>query len=137
MLRFLILFFLANVVSLFGNSTDERYLSGSGSDDTQLWDFCCTAGRNSGVWTKIPVPSCWEPQGFGAYDYGVELRPSKRMPLMPPAPSEQGLYRREFTVPAEWRGRVVRLVFDGVLTDAEVKLNGQSVGLIHQGVLPV
>lgn len=131
--RFHLLFFLTTLVSLFGTSTDELYLSGRGSDDAQPWDFYCTAGRNSGVWTKIPVPSCWETRGFGAYDYGVELRPSKRMPLMPPAPAEQGLYRREFTVPAEWRGRTVRLVFEGVLTDTEVKLNGQSAGPVHQG----
>lgn len=131
--RFHFLFFFTTVVSLFGSATEQQYLSGRGSDDAQLWDFYCTAGRNSGVWTKILVPSCWETQGFGAYDYGVELRPSKRMPLMPPAPAEQGLYRREFTVPAEWRGRVVRLVFDGVLTDTEVKLNGRLVGPVHQG----
>ena len=132
-LRPLFILLLAAVAPLFGSSTENLFLSGRGSDDAQPWDFYCTAGRNSGVWTKIPVPSCWEPQGFGAYDYGVELRPSKRMPLMPPAPAEQGLYRREFTVPAEWRGRVVRLVFEGVLTDTEVKLNGQSVGPVHQG----
>jgi len=131
--RFHLLFFLTTLVSLFGTSTDELYLSGRGSDDAQPWDFYCTAGRNSGVWTTIPVPSCWETRGFGAYDYGVELRPSKRMPLMPTAPAEQGLYRREFTVPAEWRGRSVRLVFEGVLTDTEVKLNGQSAGPVHQG----
>ncbi len=113
--------------------TENFYLSGRGSDDAQPWDFYCTAGRNSGFWTKIAVPSCWEQQGFGAYDYGVEFKPSKRMPVMLPAPDEQGHYRREFTVPAGWRGRVVRLVFEGVMTDTDVKVNGQSAGPVHQG----
>lgn len=113
--------------------TETIYLSGRGSDDAQPWDFYCTGGRNSGFWTKIAVPSCWEQQGFGSYEYGVEFKPSNRLPQQPKQPDEQGLYRREFTVPAAWRGRVVRLVFDGVMTDAEVKINGQSAGPIHQG----
>ena len=39
--------------------TRKVYLSGTGSDDTVLWDFYCTAGRGSGRWAKIPVPSNW------------------------------------------------------------------------------
>lgn len=114
--------------------TETLYLSGRGSDDAVAWDFYCTAGRNSGFWTKIAVPSCWEQQGFGTYDYGVEFKPAKSNPVpQPKQPDEQGLYRREFTVPAVWRGRVVRLVFEGVMTDTEVKINGQPAGPIHQG----
>lgn len=113
--------------------TESLYLSGRGSDDTVEWDFFCTGGRNSGVWTKIDVPSCWEQEGFGAYEYGVESRGSTRMPVRPPPPAEQGLYRREFTVPSDWRGRVVRLVFEGVMTDTEAKVNGQVAGPVHQG----
>ncbi|HOQ57621.1 MAG TPA: hypothetical protein PLI37_00965, partial [Bacteroidales bacterium] len=40
--------------------TAEIYLSGHGPDDAVEWDFMCTGGRNSGSWTKIKVPSCWE-----------------------------------------------------------------------------
>ena len=108
-------------------------LSGQGKDDAVPWDFFCTGGRNSGVWTKIPVPSCWELQGFGTYDYGVWHRSDAGSPKPPPLPDEQGRYRREFTPPAEWQGRVVRLVFEGVLTDTEVRVNGQPAGPVHQG----
>ena len=114
-------------------TTESIHLSGRGADDAVPWDFYCTAGRNSGVWTTIPVPSCWEQEGFGAYEYGVESRGSTRMPVRPPPPAERGLYRREFTVPAEWRDRVVRIVFEGVMTDAEVKINGRPAGPVHQG----
>jgi len=113
--------------------TETVYLSGRGSDDAQPWDFFCTAGRSSGYWTKIAVPSCWEQQGFGTYDYGVEFKPNDRIPVPLPPPEEKGLYRREFTVPAAWRGRVVRIVFDGVLTDTDLKINGASAGPSHQG----
>lgn len=124
---------LATATAAVAAETESLYLSGHGSDDAQPWDFYCTAGRSSGFWTKIPVPSCWEQQGFGTYDYGVELRPHKSMPVQPPAPAEQGLYRRDFTVPAAWRGRVVRIVFEGVLTDTEVKINGRPAGPVHEG----
>ena len=45
------LFFLTS----FAQETESLYLSGSGSDQTVLWDFLCTEGRKSGEWTKIPV----------------------------------------------------------------------------------
>lgn len=128
-----LLFFLITILRVSAVQTEIVYLSGKGSDDAQTWEFFCTAGRNSGVWTTIPVPSCWEVQGFGTYDYGVEFLPSARLPKRPPPPEEQGLYRREFTVPTEWRGQAVRIVFDGVLTDTEVKINGRLAGAVHQG----
>lgn len=124
---------LAAVLRVPAAETETLYLSGRGSDDAQPWDFFCTGGRNSGFWTKINVPSCWELQGFGTYEYGVLVRPSTNQPVRPPLPDEQGIYRREFSVPAAWRGRVVRIVFEGVMTDTEVKVNGRSAGPVHQG----
>ena len=55
--------------------TEGLYLSGTGADNTVAWDFFCTGGRNSGFWTAIPVPSCWELQGFGTYNYGHDANP--------------------------------------------------------------
>ena len=51
----------------------RQYLSGRGCDDMVQWDFMCTGGNNSGKWTKIGVPSCWERQGFGTYQYGMKF----------------------------------------------------------------
>lgn len=103
------------------DETQRQYLSGQGKDDTVTWDFFCTAGRLSGVWTNLAVPSCWELQGFGTYGYATD------------PDAEQGKYRTTFTVPADWSGRVVRLVFEGAMTDTETWLNGQSVGSRHCG----
>src|SRR2546427_7500053 len=108
--------------------TQVRYLSGTGKDDAVLWDFFCTGGRKQGVWTKIPVPSCWEQQGFGSYNYGRD-----RIGDTSSLANEQGEYRLQFVVPLDWKGKIVRLVFDGVMTDTEVWVNGQSAGPIHQG----
>ena len=80
---------------------------------------------NANKWTTIAVPSCWELQGFGKYDYGF-AKDSVRG-------KEKGLYKHNFNVPATWKGKVINIVFEGVMTDAEVKVNGKSAGDIHQG----
>ncbi len=130
------LLMLALAVPTFAAAAPETqivYLSGHGKDDAQPWDFYCTGGRNSGRWTKIPVPSCWEEEGFGTYEYGLEHRPSKKDPSRDRMVADQGIYRLTFAAPAAWRSGRVRLVFDGVMTDAEVKVNGRSAGPVHQG----
>ena len=38
-----------------------------------------------------------------------------------------GLYRKTFSVPAEWEGRLVKINFDGVQNGAEIWLNGEPV----------
>lgn len=102
-----------------------RYLSGTDKDHTVSWDFYCTKGRNSGKWTTIPVPSCWELQGFGSYNYGTD-KPSTQS-------DEAGLYRYRFKADKEWRNKQVNIVFEGSMTDTKVKINGKLAGKIHQG----
>lgn len=98
-----------------------QYLSGLDKDRTVSWEFRVSAGRNSGFWTNIPVPACWDTKGFGSFEYGND------------STSEFGEYRHRFTVPDRWANQRAFLVFEGVMTDAEVKLNGQAPGAIHQG----
>ena len=50
--------------------TQRIYLSGTDAEHTRTWDFYCSGGQNSGKWSKIEVPSCWELQGYGEYTYG-------------------------------------------------------------------
>lgn len=115
----------------FAQTTTERvYLSGTGSDNTVSWDFYCTGGRNSGEWTTIEVPSCWEQQGFGNYTYGVNFYGKKTHPGIS---TEHGLYKHTFHAPAEWQGKTIILIFEGVMTDARVAINGKKAGDVHQG----
>ncbi|UKT65418.1 glycoside hydrolase family 2 protein [Pedobacter mucosus] len=109
--------------------TEKLFLSGTGNDNTVNWDFFCTGGANSGKWTTIPVPSNWELQGFGKYDYGFAKDSAKG--------KEQGLYKYNFKVPAGWKGKLINIVFEGSMTDTEVKINGKSVGETHQGAFYV
>ena len=110
--------------------TERQYLSGHGCDDMVEWDFFCTDGRNSGRWTKIGVPSCWELQGFGTYQYGISFY-GKAFPEG--IAGEKGMYKYEFEVPEEFRGKQVNLVFEASMTDTEVKVNGRKAGSKHQG----
>ncbi len=121
-LRILVIFLS---VSVYGQETEVRYLSGTGADHRVEWEFHCDKGRNSGRWTTIPVPSCWEQEGFGSYNYGHDDFGTRL--------NEQGRYRHRFTVPEAWRDREIRLVFEGVMTDALVTVNGISAGPVHQG----
>ncbi|MBC7720923.1 MAG: glycoside hydrolase family 2, partial [Pedobacter sp.] len=110
------------VVGLNAQQTIVQYLSGKDKDHTVNWDFYCTKGRNSGKWTTIPVPSNWEMQGFGNYAYYKDNNDP-----------EQGLYKHQFKVPSTKKGKKIVIVFEAAMTDAEVKINGQSAGPIHQG----
>jgi Glycosyl hydrolases family 2, TIM barrel domain/Glycosyl hydrolases family 2, sugar binding domain/Glycosyl hydrolases family 2 len=123
----IILFFHLSLLTfdLLGQQTEKVYLSGTGSDKTVNWEFMCTGGMNANKWTTIQVPSCWELQGFGKYDYGF-AKDSVRG-------KEKGLYKYSFNAPAAWKGKAINIVFEGVMTDAEVKINGVSAGEIHQG----
>ncbi len=120
-----ILFGMLITFNAVAQQTEKVYLSGKGSSDTKKWEFYCTAGMNANKWTSIAVPSCWELQGFGKYDYGF-AKDSIRG-------KEKGLYKYSFNVPVTWKDKKVKIVFEGVMTDAEVKINGRSAGEIHQG----
>jgi hypothetical protein len=108
-----------------GQETQILYLSGTGKDNTVDWQFYCTAGRNSGKWSSIPVPSNWELQGFGTYNYGHD-KDSLRG-------KETGIYRHQFKVPSVWKGKTVNIVFEGSMTDTQVMINGKSAGPVHRG----
>ncbi|HYP15620.1 MAG TPA: glycoside hydrolase family 2 TIM barrel-domain containing protein [Opitutus sp.] len=109
-----------------GPVTEVQYLSGTGSDATVDWEFKVSGGRRSGEWTKIPVPANWEMVGFGTYRYYCDWQEE-------PAPDHTGWYRHRFNVPANWAGRKVEIVVGAAMTDAEVKINGQLAGPVHQG----
>lgn len=121
---FILLFFCAFSFVSVAQKTEIQYLSGTDKDHTVMWDFFCTKGSNSGKWATIQVPSHWEFQGFGAYNYGQNEKVFN---------DEKGLYKYQFTVPKNWNKKKIFLVFEGSMTDTEVKVNGKSAGAIHQG----
>ena len=123
---FLLLLFMSAFVS--AADTELLYLSGPGLGNEKEWKFYCTEGNKSKKWSKIKVPSQWELQGFGEYTYGRWYKAGLKNPSM-----EEGFYEYSFNLPRNWKDKVVEIVFEGVMTDAEVKINGQSAGEMHQG----
>jgi beta-galactosidase/beta-glucuronidase len=116
--------------TVYAQQKQIQYLSGTDSKHTVQWEFFCTAGRNSGEWKKIEVPSCWEQQGFGNYNYGRDYKTNGKNSRFY---DEKGMYKYSFKVPAGWKGKNINIVFDGSMTDTEVKINGRSAGSVHQG----
>jgi len=123
--------FILMVTGLFAQNkaikTEIQYLSGIDKDHRVNWDFKIDKGRKSGPWTTIPVPSNWELEGFGVYNYGHEWR------KLLPESDATGLYRHRFAVPAAWKNKTIELVFEGSMTDTKVKVNGKEAGAVHQG----
>ena len=69
------------------------------------------------AWGNIDVPAHWVMQGYQAE-------------------KGQGGYRRRVQLPADWRGRRIRIAFDGVYSGAEVWWNGRRVGSHMGGATP-
>jgi len=114
-------------------STEILPLSGMGEagEAPVYWDFRLDAGRGSGAWTRIVVPSNWEQQGFGSYYYGTQGR--GKPDDDPVIPKETGTYKRSFEIPATWRNREIHVVFEAAMTDTSVVVNGKTAGATHQG----
>lgn len=72
--------------------------------------------REDNSWHDINVPGNWEMEGYSPATYD---QPDNAI----------GLYRLVFEVPADWKGRIVKINFDGVQNGAEVFLNGQPVNV--------
>jgi len=121
---------MATAAAVAQTTKEIQYLSGTDVKNTKTWDFWATGGRKSGFWTSIQVPSHWEQQGFGGYNYGRDyVTYGKNFRFE----DEKGLYKHQFDVPANWQGKDIYIVFEGSMTDTEVKINGKSAGPIHQG----
>lgn len=80
------------------------------------WQF--TTNAEATIWDPIQVPGNWDT--LPAYSTYVG----------------KGWYRRDFTPPAAWQGKQVRLKFDAVYHDAIVWLNGQELGRHSGGYTP-
>ncbi|HZC24025.1 MAG TPA: hypothetical protein VE866_11850, partial [Candidatus Binatia bacterium] len=72
---------------------------------------------SDGDWKQIKVPAHWTMEGFNSQS-GI------------------GGYRKQLQIPASFRGRRIKLLFDGVYSGAEVWLNGTRVGSHEGGFAP-
>ena len=77
-------------------------------------------------WDSIPVPSCWQLQGYEAPNYSNINYPYPCDPPYVPDDDPCGVYEREFSLAQKW-GKVY-FVFEGVSSCAYLYINGRYVG---------
>ncbi len=77
-------------------------------------------------WDTIPVPSCWQLEGYENPNYSNINYPYPCDPPYVPEDNPCGVYEREFTLQKKW-GQVY-FVFEGVSSCAYLYVNGQYVG---------
>ncbi|NLM66633.1 MAG: hypothetical protein GX180_05590, partial [Enterococcus sp.] len=74
----------------------------------------------------IPVPSCWQLEGYDQMHYTDVLYPFPINPPFVPTENPTGVYYRTFDY--QVNDRVPRLLFEGVSSYFECYLNGKFVG---------
>lgn len=86
---------------------------------------------------SIPVPSCWQMEGYGIPNYTNVRYPIPYDPPFVPDENPTGVYRRAFTLPEGWlgSGRTI-LRFDGVDGEMRVWLNGVMIGMSKTAHMP-
>ena len=82
-------------------------------------------------WDSIRVPGNWELQGWGIPIYTnipYDFCPENPQPPQLPDAIPSAIYKRSFTVPAQWKGRDVFLNLCGSKSGTYVYVNGQEIG---------
>ncbi|MFY7899644.1 MAG: glycoside hydrolase family 2 TIM barrel-domain containing protein [Chitinophagaceae bacterium] len=84
---------------------------------------------NHSSWSNLTVPSNWELQGFGLPIYTNIIYPFPKNPPFVGDDNPVGTYRKEFTVPAEWKGKQIILHFGSITGCAFIYVNGKKLGV--------
>ncbi len=90
-------------------------------------DFPSASFQGDGF-TTIPVPSCWQTQGYDHHQYTNIRYPFPFDPPHVPAENPCGAYFTDFELTEEEAGRKRYLYFEGVDNNFYVWVNGQFVG---------
>ena len=127
--------FYENLAARWANRMPPRsYYIPAGAAEYRLlngtWDFKYfengDAATEPTVWDTIPVPSCWQMQGYGSPNYTNVCYPFPFDPPYVPQINPCGWYRRTFTVTDASMHHY--LVLEGISSCARVLVNGAEVG---------
>lgn len=96
---------------------------------TDFWKV----GFNDKGWSNMPVPGVWALNEFGDPQYvnvGYPWREQfkNNPPQVPTVNNNVGSYRREVTVPADWKGKEILAHFGSVTSNMYLWVNGKYVG---------
>ena len=88
---------------------------------------------NDKSWNDLPVPGIWEVNGYGDpmytnINYPWSNQFKNNPPFVPEEKNHVGSYRKEFFIPADWKGKDVIAYFGSVTSNIYLWINGQFVG---------
>lgn len=88
---------------------------------------------NDRSWTTMPVPGCWELNGYGDpqyvnIGYGWRNDFSSNPPEVPTAKNHVGSYRRTVRIPADWKGDKIIAHLGSCTSNVYLWVNGKFVG---------
>ena len=102
------------------------------ADQRPMTDFY-KVGFNDKGWATMQVPGMWEMNAYGDpvyIDSGYAWRNQhpNNPPYVPEENNHVGTYRKEITLPSEWKGREIMAHFGSVTSNMYLWVNGQFVG---------
>ncbi len=83
-------------------------------------------GYNDAAWRTLTLPHDWSIEGKFSKDHPTTTQGGA-------LPTGIGWYRKTFVLPAQAKGKQLRIEFDGVYRNSEVWINGQYLGLRPYG----
>ncbi len=100
--------------------------------DARPTDFFQTNFNDKG-WDNIKVPGVWELNGYGDpiyvnVGYAWRSQFKNNPPFVPVENNHVGSYRREITVPADWKNKDIIAHFGSVTSNMYLWVNGRYVG---------
>ena len=118
----------SNYMSMNG-SWKFFWVKDADSRPTDFWKV----GYNDLGWDNIQVPAVWELNGYGDPIYvntGYAWRNQfkNNPPQVPTENNHVGSYRREFVIPASWKGKDIIAHFGSVTSNMYLWVNGKYVG---------
>ena len=92
-------------------------------------------------WNDIPVPANWELHGYGTpiytnHPYPFYWKQTPNPPDIPDGWNPVGSYRRDFELPAQWKGQRILLHFGAVKSAFFLWVNGERIGYSQGSKLP-
>ncbi len=102
-------------------------------DLNQNWQFIQQDGQgfeknefDDSSWKSLNVPHDWSIEGEYSKDHSMGDRCGY-------LPAGIGWYRKNISIPRDWKNKHVRIVFDGVFHNSTVWANGQELGVRPYG----
>lgn len=123
---------LAMAFTIIGSSKAQNVPERNQPFDTN-WKFslgaqpqASSSSFDDSNWRTLDLP----------HDWSIEGSIEKSNPMGGAGgyfPAGEGWYRKTFEVPTKWKGKCVTICFDGVYMNAEVFINGKSLGMHPYG----